>query len=48
MLGHSDFVANVLRQADENFDREYEWKPLGYDLGRIAAKVAEVYEIEKG
>jgi hypothetical protein len=28
------------------FDRKYELKRLGYDLCRIAARVAQIYEIE--
>ncbi len=40
-MGDSDFVAAVLRQAEEGFERKYELKRLGYDLGRVAARVAE-------
>jgi len=46
ILGESDFVADVLSQANEKFERKYELKRLGYDLGRIAARVAEIYGIE--
>jgi chromosomal replication initiation ATPase DnaA len=42
----SDLVTNVLSQANEKFDRKYELKRLGYDLGGIAVRVAEIYEIE--
>jgi REP element-mobilizing transposase RayT len=47
ILGESDFVADVISQANEAFDRKYELKRLGYDMDRIAARVAEVLEIEK-
>jgi REP-associated tyrosine transposase len=46
ILGESDFVADVLSQANEKFDRKYELKRLGYDLGGIAARVAKIYDIE--
>jgi len=45
ILGESDFVADVLSQANEAFDRKYELKHLGYDLDRVAARVAEIYNI---
>jgi putative transposase len=46
ILGESDFVANVLSEAEEAFERKYELKSLGYDLDRIAARVAEIYEMD--
>jgi len=48
ILGESDFVAHVLSEAEEAFERKYELKSLGYDLERIAARVAEIYEMEMG
>ena len=45
ILGKSDFVADVLSQANEAFDRKYELKHLSYDLDRVAARVAEIFEI---
>jgi putative transposase len=48
ILGESDFVAHVLSEAEEAFERKYELKSLGYDLDRVAARVAEIYEIEIG
>jgi len=47
ILGESDFVAHVLSQANERFERKYELKHLGYDLGRVASRVAEIYGIEE-
>ena len=41
ILGESDFVADVLFQSNEAFDRKYELKHLGYDLDRVAAIGAE-------
>ena len=46
ILGESDFVADVLSQANEKFERKYELKRLGYDLDQVAARVAEIYGIE--
>ena len=45
ILGDSDFVADVLSQAEERFNRNYELKRLGYDLRRIAKRVAEVCQL---
>jgi len=46
ILGEPDFVADILSQANEAFDRKYELKHLGYNLDRVAARVAEIYEID--
>ena len=46
-MGESDFVADVISQANEAFDCKYELKRLGYDLDRIAARVAEICDIER-
>jgi putative transposase len=46
ILGESDFVANVLSDAEEAFERKYELKSLGYDVDRVAARVAEIYDME--
>lgn len=47
ILGDSDFVAGVLARAEEKFDRKYELKRLGYDLGRAAARVCELFELKE-
>ncbi|MCB2147702.1 MAG: transposase [Deltaproteobacteria bacterium] len=47
ILGDSDFVMSVLSQADEQFERGYELKRLGYDMSRVADTVARIYSIEK-
>jgi hypothetical protein len=46
ILGESDFVDDILSQASEKFEHNYELKQLGYDLDRIASRVAEIYKIE--
>jgi hypothetical protein len=45
ILGESDFVGEVLSRADERFERCYELKRLGYDVNRIASRVAEIFKI---
>ena len=47
-LGESEFVESVLSQADERYERRYELKRQGYDLDRIAKRVAEIYGMEEG
>jgi REP element-mobilizing transposase RayT len=47
ILGESDFVMDVLSQADEKYSRQYELKRLGYDLERLEWKVTEIYGIDK-
>ena len=47
ILGESDFVDDILSQADEKFEHKYELKRLGYDLDQVAARVAEIYGIER-
>ena len=47
ILGDSDFVEEVLSRTAEKFDRKYELKRLGYDLDRIVARVAEIYEMKE-
>ena len=42
-----DFVADVISQANESFDRKYEITRLGYDLSRIAERVAEICDIKR-
>ncbi|MCP4261915.1 MAG: transposase [Planctomycetes bacterium] len=46
ILGESDFVDDILSQASEKFEHSYELKQLGYDLDRIASRVAQIYKIE--
>ncbi|MCG2776900.1 MAG: hypothetical protein L6406_14600 [Desulfobacterales bacterium] len=43
ILGDSGFVCDVLKEADEKFERYYEMKSKGYDLDTIEQKVCEVF-----
>jgi len=47
ILGNSDFVDSVLSQAKEEYERGYELKRRGYDLERIARRVAEICGMEE-
>lgn len=38
---------SVLSKADEQFERRYELKRLGYDMSRVADTVARIYSIDK-
>jgi chromosomal replication initiation ATPase DnaA len=46
ILGDSDFVDSVISQSEEQYERRYELKRQGFDLERIADRVAQVLEIE--
>ena len=47
ILGESDFVMEVLSQANEKYNRQYELKSLGYDLERLEWRVVEIFGIDK-
>ena len=46
ILGDSDFVLEVLEDADEKIDRHYKLKNMGYDLEKLEQRVCEFYDIE--
>lgn len=45
ILGDSDFVDSVLAQSEEQYDRMQRLKQQGYNVDRIAERVAEVLDI---
>ena len=47
ILGESDFVLEVLSEADESFNRKYELKRLGYNLEKVENKVAEIFHMDR-
>ncbi len=47
ILGESDFVDAILSRANEKYARGYELTIRGYDLQKIATRVAEVCGIEQ-
>ena len=42
ILGDTDFVEAVLKQADEQLQRRYQLKTRGFNLDRVAERVAQV------
>ena len=46
ILGDSDFVLQVLEEADETFNRYYEIKRQGYDLKTVEDRVCNIFKIE--
>jgi hypothetical protein len=48
ILGDSEFVESILSQAGEKYERRYGLKSRGYNLDRVAKRVAEIYEMEPG
>jgi putative transposase len=47
ILGDSEFVMQVLDEAEEQYDRRYKLKALGYDLARVEQKVLGLFGIAK-
>ncbi len=45
ILGDSDFVEAVLKEADEQLERRYRLKAEGFDLDQVALRVAQVMSI---
>ena len=45
VLGDSDFVERVLKAADETLARKYKLKSQGYDINKLADRVAEIFSI---
>jgi REP element-mobilizing transposase RayT len=46
ILGESDFVSEVLAQANEKYERYYELKAKGYNLKAVEERVCERYDID--
>ena len=46
ILGDSEFVDSVLSQAEEKYEHHYALKRQGYDLNRVAERVAEIYGMD--
>jgi len=45
ILGDSEFVLKVLKEADEKFDRYYELKRLGYNLQSVEDRVCKIFDL---
>lgn len=48
ILGDSEFVMEMLKEADEKFDRYYELKQLGYNLESVEDRVCRIYNLSVG
>ncbi len=46
ILGSSDFVERVLKQANEDLEQKYRLQATGVDLEKLLIKVAQYYEID--
>lgn len=46
VLGDSDFVERVLKVADESLERKYHLKSQGYDIDKLADRVADIFSID--
>jgi hypothetical protein len=47
ILGDGDFVTDIVSAANEEMDRRYELKRLGYDLAKIEQRVLDIYDLER-
>lgn len=47
ILGDSEFVMQVLAEADETFDRRYKLKSLGYDVAKVEHRVLDLFGIKR-
>jgi len=46
ILGDSDFVREILEEADEKLTRECELRMQGYDMAKVVEKVAKIYGMD--
>ena len=46
ILGDSDFVLEVLEDCEQEFDRKYQLQSQGYDIEKVAGKVASIFKIK--
>jgi hypothetical protein len=46
ILGDSDFVEKVLKDADEALERKYHLHAKGYNIDNLAARVAAIFQIK--
>lgn len=46
VLGDSGFVERVLKAADESLEKKYHLKSKGFDIRKLADRVAEIIDIE--
>lgn len=47
ILGESDFVMDVLSEAEENFSRKYRLKSRGFNFEKVTERVCSLFDLEK-
>ncbi|MEA3416235.1 MAG: hypothetical protein U9R02_08800 [Thermodesulfobacteriota bacterium] len=47
ILGESDFVMDVLSEANENFSRKYRLKSRGINFEKVAERISSLFNLEK-
>jgi hypothetical protein len=47
ILGDLDFLYSVISRSDDQYERRHKLKRRGYDLDRIAGRVAEVLDMDR-
>ena len=48
ILGDSDYVLEVLHEAEEKYERRYELKSRGIDISALSNRAAEIFGVETG
>ncbi|MBW1715228.1 MAG: transposase [Deltaproteobacteria bacterium] len=48
ILGESDFVMDVLSEAEEDFSRKYRLKSRGFNFDKVSERVSSLFDMEKG
>lgn len=46
ILGESDFVETVLKDAEEDFDRRYKYRLNGFDFNKVLERVCEIFQMQ--
>lgn len=46
ILGDSDFVEKVIKDANESLERRYHPKSKGYDINKLADRAAKIFSIK--
>jgi REP element-mobilizing transposase RayT len=46
ILGDTDFVERVLKNADEHYEKRYQLIRMGYDIDKMASRVSEIFGVD--
>jgi REP element-mobilizing transposase RayT len=47
ILGASDFVNEILNQAEDNYTRKYQLKAMGYNLRKLEDRIEEIFQVKR-